>query len=332
MKKLIVYFAFLALIISPGQVFASSNDSLAQKFKGRILLQAENKGQLWYIHPVTLERYYLGTPISLFKTLKAVSLGISNKNFNGLKKAGLTKLSGRVLLKVEDAGKAFYINPKDLKLYYLGSPDAAFKLMRSLALGISDKNVVLIKINKNNGEPASTKSVENKPAEDSTPPPPVDNQDSQATTTATTTPEDNAGDTTPPPVIATGTEACEFLAEYFNNKNLSWDSVATATVPSINFDWGVNMPAELTVNNKFSVRWTGKCDFTGGKYKFTAVFDDAMRVFIDGENFLQSWADNDRTITRYNEREIAAGEHEIKVEYYEYYRNAVAKLSWEKME
>jgi hypothetical protein len=330
MKKIIVYFAFLALIICPGQVLAASNNNLAQKFKGRVLMQAENKGQLWYIHPITLERFYLGTPISLFKTLKAVSLGITNKNFNGLNKTGLAKLSGRVLLKVEDAGKAFYVNPKDLKLYYLGSPDVAFKLMHSLALGISDKNVILIKINKNNGEPAPVKPVENKPAEDITPPP-ADNQDGQATTTATTTPEDNTGDTTPPPATATNTEGCIFLAEYFNNKNLSWDPVATATVPSINFDWGVNMPAELNVNNKFSVRWTGKCDFTGGKYKFTAIFDDAMRVFIDGENFLQSWADNDRTMTVYRERDIAAGEHEIKVEYYEYYRNAVAKLSWEKI-
>ena len=50
-----------------------------------------------------------------------------------------SQLSGRILLQVESKGEAWYVNPKDYKRYYLGRPDDAYKLMRSLSTGISEK-------------------------------------------------------------------------------------------------------------------------------------------------------------------------------------------------
>jgi len=49
------------------------------------------------------------------------------------------QLSGRILLQVQSHGEAWYVNPQDDKRYYLGRPDDAFNLMRSLSLGISEK-------------------------------------------------------------------------------------------------------------------------------------------------------------------------------------------------
>lgn len=54
------------------------------------------------------------------------------------------KLSGKILLQVEAKGEAWYINPTDSKRYYLGRPNDAFFIMRSLGLGIS--NIDLAKI------------------------------------------------------------------------------------------------------------------------------------------------------------------------------------------
>jgi hypothetical protein len=51
------------------------------------------------------------------------------------------QVAGRILLDVEDSGKAYYINPMDLKAYYLGRPDDAFAVMRKLGLGISNANI-----------------------------------------------------------------------------------------------------------------------------------------------------------------------------------------------
>ncbi|MCG2690854.1 hypothetical protein L6249_02175 [Candidatus Parcubacteria bacterium] len=46
---------------------------------------------------------------------------------------------------------------------------------------------------------------------------------------------------------------------------------------------------------------------------------------------MQSWADNNREMIFNRERNIEAGSHEIKVEYYEDARNAKVKVSWEKI-
>lgn len=49
-----------------------------------------------------------------------------------------SQLSGRILLQVESRGEAWYVNPNDYKRYFLGKPDDAFSLMRTLSLGISE--------------------------------------------------------------------------------------------------------------------------------------------------------------------------------------------------
>lgn len=50
-----------------------------------------------------------------------------------------SSLSGRILLQVESRGEAWYVNPKDLKKYYLGKPEDAYTLMKQLSVGISEQ-------------------------------------------------------------------------------------------------------------------------------------------------------------------------------------------------
>jgi hypothetical protein len=53
----------------------------------------------------------------------------------------LTKrLSGRILLQVEDNGEAWYFNPKDKLRSYLGRPHDAFSIMREEGIGITNDN------------------------------------------------------------------------------------------------------------------------------------------------------------------------------------------------
>ncbi len=56
------------------------------------------------------------------------------------------RLQGRIILKTQDSGKAYYIEPKTQKMYYLGRPNDAFSLMRNRGVGISNANLAKIPI------------------------------------------------------------------------------------------------------------------------------------------------------------------------------------------
>jgi len=51
------------------------------------------------------------------------------------------KLAGRILLEVKSHGEAWYINPGDLKKYFLGRPQEAFALMQKFGIGITDNDL-----------------------------------------------------------------------------------------------------------------------------------------------------------------------------------------------
>ncbi|MFA6551771.1 MAG: phosphodiester glycosidase family protein [Patescibacteria group bacterium] len=57
------------------------------------------------------------------------------------------RLSGRIVIQAEENGEAWYINPSDQKRYYLGRPEDAFAVMREQGLGITKKDLALIKKN-----------------------------------------------------------------------------------------------------------------------------------------------------------------------------------------
>lgn len=56
------------------------NLSLANKLKGKILLQVESHGEAWYINPVDNKRYYMPDGPSAYQIMRFLSLGITNAN------------------------------------------------------------------------------------------------------------------------------------------------------------------------------------------------------------------------------------------------------------
>jgi len=57
-----------------------------------------------------------------------------------------SKLKGKIIIKTQAKGEAYYVNPKDKKAYYLGKPDDAFKVMRERGVGISNANLKKISL------------------------------------------------------------------------------------------------------------------------------------------------------------------------------------------
>ena len=131
-----------------------SGTRAAQDLSGRILLQVQSKGEAWYVNPVDGLRYYLGSPTQAFAVMRQLGLGISDKDYNAIQQALPPRLLGRIIIRVDDKGKAYYIDPVNYQIYYLGLPADAFNVMRSRGLGIT--NLDLIKIAASPGSPATT--------------------------------------------------------------------------------------------------------------------------------------------------------------------------------
>ncbi len=125
--------------------FLTKAEELSSRLKGKILLQVESNGEAWYVNPENEKRYYLGRPADAFNVMRELGLGISNKDFDSFNGFASKRLAGKILLKVEDKGQAYYVSPDDLKMHYLGRPDDAFRIMRELGLGISNVNLSKIK-------------------------------------------------------------------------------------------------------------------------------------------------------------------------------------------
>jgi len=78
----------------------------------------------------------------------------------------------------------------------------------------------------------------------------------------------------------------------------------------------------------FSARWTGtlKVD-KDAEYTFYLTTDDGTRMWVDGKPLIDAWVPRPPT-TSEEKLPLTAGEHEVKVEYYEGGGSATARLEW----
>ena len=119
-----------------------------------------------------------------------------------------------------------------------------------------------------------------------------------------------------------------FNAKYYDNTSFSGTPVLTREDPEINFDWGGASPDPALPNDGFAVRWKKTQWFGAGRYEFTALADDGVRLFIDGKRVMNHWQGPANTEFTYD-ADLGEGRHRIKMEYAEYGGGARAALSWD---
>ncbi|MFH1822498.1 MAG: serine protease [Patescibacteria group bacterium] len=112
--------------------------NIGKRLIGRIILQVESNGEAWYLCPDTNKAHFLGRPADAFQVMRELGLGISEESYNSFNGYAPARLAGKILLRVEANGEAYYVNPVDNKMHYLGRPDDAFQVMRILGLGVSN--------------------------------------------------------------------------------------------------------------------------------------------------------------------------------------------------
>lgn len=120
-----------------------------------------------------------------------------------------------------------------------------------------------------------------------------------------------------------------WYGEYFGNDKLSGDAVVTRMDENIGFDWAGTAPMSGIPDNYFSVRWTRKAYFYEDNYKFCAMADDGVRLYVDNVLVIDEWHGSN-SLTYCTEVDMTKGDHAIKVEYYEDGGEALVYIWWER--
>lgn len=122
----------------------------------------------------------------------------------------------------------------------------------------------------------------------------------------------------------------EWRGDYFPNRDLTGNPAFVRYDGVLDFDWGTGSPAPGFPADNFSVRWTRDVWLEGGRYRFHALVDDGVRLFVDGDLLIDEWRDgSQRELTA--ERSLGEGSHSLRVEYYEHTVHARIKVWWQKV-
>jgi LysM repeat protein len=125
----------------------------------------------------------------------------------------------------------------------------------------------------------------------------------------------------------TPTEA-SWYARYWDNTNMEGDPVLEQSEEIPNHDWGTGGPSPEVGSDMFSARWTTRAQFDAGMYRFVASSDDGVRVWVEGKGYvIDNWSVHPRE-TRIAYVDLAAGEHDIVVDYFEETGLANISVAW----
>lgn len=132
----------------------------------------------------------------------------------------------------------------------------------------------------------------------------------------------------PPPGCAT-VNTGSFFGCYYQGLNFETLKL-TRTDNTVNFNWAAGSPDTSLPVDIFSARWAGNFTFESGDYEFSATADDGVRVYVDNVLVIDQWRDQSATTYRVT-RNMTAGSHQVRMEYYERTGSAVAQLAWQKL-
>ncbi len=151
-----------------------------------------------------------------------------------------------------------------------------------------------------------------------------------ATATPTSTPLP-----TPVPVVSPTPTYAGWRGEYYRNPDLAGEPmvIRNETVEALNFNWGDAAPAGLPADG-FSARWTRTFLLEAGTYRFYALSDDGVRVWLDDELIINQWHDA-VPVVHVAERTLGyrgSDIHTLRVVYYENLGTARLHFWWERAE
>lgn len=133
---------------------------------------------------------------------------------------------------------------------------------------------------------------------------------------------------TPTPTATRPPTIVNWRGEYFSNRDLSIGPTLVRDDVALDFSWSSGAPAPNLPADNFSVRWTRALNFNAGTYRFRALADDGLRLWVDDQPVLDDWRDGGAGEVT-GDIALAQGAHTVRVEFYEAYGLASFKLWWE---
>jgi LysM repeat protein len=127
-----------------------------------------------------------------------------------------------------------------------------------------------------------------------------------------------------PPPHATG----PWTGLYYNNINFGGAPVVIRQDPAVNFNWGTGSPAPAIGPTNFSAIWTTTAYFSEGAYRFYALSDDGVRVFLNDQLIIDAWRVQPADIGYFADVYLGAGYHSVRVEYFQAEGVASIKVHW----
>lgn len=122
------------------------------------------------------------------------------------------------------------------------------------------------------------------------------------------------------------TPAGPWTGYYYNNLGAPV-YVTHSSDSQINFNWGTGSPAAGVSADYFSAVWLGNFHFTGRNYRFVALADDGVRVWVGDTLVIDGWKEQSATLY-YRDYAPPAGTHAVRVEYYDASIYAQLSVDW----
>ena len=140
------------------------------------------------------------------------------------------------------------------------------------------------------------------------------------------------------PAFAAGSPQSGLLGEYysFDNPVENFPTLEAGKTPTvkrvdktIDVDAGDEAWPGTQLKDHYYVRWTGKVHIAdAGKYTFFLTSDDGSRLFVDGKQIV----DNNglhAAEEKSGEVDLTAGDHALKLEFFQNEGQAVCKFAWQ---
>lgn len=164
MAKKIIFSLILILILAPVVLPVSVSAATAKKvvaktvikkkvpvpttkdLLGRLVLQNQSESKLWYVDPITKQRYYLHGDADLQFLAANLGLKPTVKDFVKLaqnKKIKtpatlIKKYSGRIIINPSNTSTAYYFNPADNIIYVMNSFADFYSVGKVIGIGATD--------------------------------------------------------------------------------------------------------------------------------------------------------------------------------------------------
>ncbi len=111
--------------------------------------------------------------------------------------------------------------------------------------------------------------------------------------------------------------------------NFTGAPTLTRVDPTVDFNWGTDVPDALLPADYFLVRWHGQVQpIYSDTYTFSTTTDDGARLWVNGQLLVNLWQNQAATKASGAVALQAGQKYDIVMEYYENTSTASAQLSW----